>query len=230
MTLGLTKEEEAGAFEGVMPWLRATGEITDLVKAKLDRPLAAWTGTADHDLFDANDHIEDRPTPLEKKIAALAPRPMWRMERIWLPDGESSPEEDEAYEKAACVEIDGRLLHPRCLEAYADFAYSCAGLDEGEGIDEDGVPGDLEEALEWAEAGVWLIQQSLPFPFRDVLEYGPIDNRPAIRMLLAYATLLRAKSPRKATPWFRALVYMDPQDRIGARYFVPGGTHRAKSR
>ncbi|MEU5637104.1 hypothetical protein ACH47C_24335 [Streptomyces rishiriensis] len=75
MTLGLTKEQEVGAFEGVMFWLRATGEITELVKAKLDRPLAAWTGTADHDLFDANDHLEDRPTPLEKKIAALAPRP-----------------------------------------------------------------------------------------------------------------------------------------------------------
>lgn len=227
MNLGLTKEQEVGAFEGVMPWLRAAGDITELVRAKLDRPLAAWTGTSSHDLYDANDHIEERPTPLEKKIAALAPRPMWRMERIWLPDTESSSAETDAYEQA-CVEIDGRLLHIRCLDAYTQLAYSSAGLHDGEGIDEDGVPGDLEEALEWAEAGVWLIQQSLPFPFRDVLQYSPIDDRPAIRLIFAYASLLRAKSPRKATPWFTALVYMDPEDRIGARYFVPGGTHRTK--
>ncbi|MEV6421659.1 hypothetical protein [Streptomyces sp. NPDC051662] len=230
MTLGLTKEEEAGAFEGVMPWLRATGEIAELVKAELDRPLAAAVGSTEHDLFDADSYYdEERRTPLEKKIAALAARPMWRMERVWLPDSETDPEETEAYDQA-CVEIDGRLLHLRCLDAYTELAYSTAGLHEGEDFAQDGVPGDLLEALDWAEAGVWLIQQSLPFPFRDVLQYGAIDNRPAIRMVFAYATLLRAKSPRKATPWFRALVYMDPEDRIGARYFVPGGTHKQRSR
>jgi hypothetical protein len=53
-------------------------------------------GRADRDLFDANDHIEDRPTLLEKKIAALAPSPMGRMERIWLPDSEFSAGRDAA--------------------------------------------------------------------------------------------------------------------------------------
>ncbi|WP_181383608.1 hypothetical protein [Streptomyces sp. NWU339] len=37
MTSGLTKEREAGAFEGVMPWLRTTYDITTLVRGKLDR-------------------------------------------------------------------------------------------------------------------------------------------------------------------------------------------------
>ncbi|WP_228978615.1 hypothetical protein [Streptomyces sp. DH12] len=32
MSLRLMKDEEIG-FEGVMPWLRPTGEITELVKA-----------------------------------------------------------------------------------------------------------------------------------------------------------------------------------------------------
>ncbi|WP_406723853.1 hypothetical protein WJ438_03105 [Streptomyces sp. GD-15H] len=37
MTLGLTKEQEAGAFEGVMPRLRAADDITTLMRDKLDR-------------------------------------------------------------------------------------------------------------------------------------------------------------------------------------------------
>ncbi|BDM74958.1 hypothetical protein HEK616_84450 (plasmid) [Streptomyces nigrescens] len=32
MSLRLTKKEETGVFEAVMPWLRPTGEATKLVK------------------------------------------------------------------------------------------------------------------------------------------------------------------------------------------------------
>ncbi|WP_406415346.1 hypothetical protein OH809_43135 [Streptomyces sp. NBC_00873] len=42
-------------------------------------------------------------------------------------------------------------------------------------------------------------------PFRDVLLYGDTGNRPAHRILFAYASLLRLKDPRKAAPWFTAL-------------------------
>ncbi|MFF7993378.1 hypothetical protein ACFZDG_26725 [Kitasatospora xanthocidica] len=36
---------------------------------------------------------------------------------------------------------------------------------------------------------------SLPWPFRDILLYGELDNRPAHRVLYAYAGLLRRHDP-----------------------------------
>jgi hypothetical protein len=52
---------------------------------------------------------------------------------------------------------------------------------------------------------------------------GKLDNRPAHRILYAYASLLARRHPRKAAPWFRAMVYLNPPDNMGARFTVPGG-------
>src|SRR4051794_34461628 len=76
----------------------------------------------------------------------------------------------------------------RALDAYAVIAYDCAGLqDEDDFLEAEGgspalkrVPGDLHLALDWAAAGVSVLLQSLPYPFRDVLLYGN-NNRPAHR-------------------------------------------------
>ncbi|MDH6538476.1 hypothetical protein [Streptomyces sp. SPB4] len=77
--------------------------------------------------------------------------------------------------------------------------------------------------LAWAAAGVCVLQQSLPHPFRDVLRYADTDNRPAHRVLFAYAQLLRIKDPAKDAPWFTALVYLNPNDILGARFCAAGG-------
>ncbi|MEV0494469.1 hypothetical protein [Streptomyces atratus] len=209
--MGLEKKDAKAALEGVMPWLAPTGKAAAKALKKLDRPLLTWTQESQAYLFDSAAHyaeFADEPgglSPLEKKIAALPPRREWRMERIWTPDEESSEEHDAAYEKAN-VTIGGRLLHPRDLDSYATFAYEYAGLeDEGDFTDAENGTGDLTTALAWAAAGVCVLQQSLPYPFRDVLLYGDTDNRPAHRILFAYASLLRLKDPRKAAPWFTAL-------------------------
>ncbi|WP_329020304.1 hypothetical protein [Streptomyces sp. NBC_01601] len=81
----------------------------------------------------------------------------------------------------------------------------------------------VEAALSWAAAGVCVLQQSLPYPFGDVLPYGEVDNRPAHRVVYAYATLLQLKHPRKAAAWFTAMVYFSPMDNMGARFHAPGG-------
>ncbi|GHA49622.1 hypothetical protein GCM10010329_84780 [Streptomyces spiroverticillatus] len=68
-----------------------------------------------------------------------------------------------------------------------------------------------------------VLQQSLPYPFRDVLLSGDTDSRPGHRLVFAYATLLRLKHPWKAAPWFTAMVYFNPMDNMGARFLAPGG-------
>ena len=68
-----------------------------------------------------------------------------------------------------------------------------------------------------------VLQQSLPWPFRDVLLYSELDNRPAHRILFAYADLLRRRDPEAAAVWFTALVYLNPNDNVGARFIAPDG-------
>ncbi|WP_371591802.1 hypothetical protein [Streptomyces virginiae] len=63
----------------------------------------------------------------------------------------------------------------------------------------------------------------LPHPFQDVLLYDDNDNRPAHRILFAYASLLNLKDPTAAAPWFTALVYLNPPDNLGARFLAPDG-------
>jgi hypothetical protein len=120
--------------------------------------------------------------------------------------------------------VAGRLIVPRCLDAYVMEAYVAAGLGDGEDPAEADIDDeDLDEALAWAEAGVCVLQQSLPWPFTDCLPYSELDNRPTHRVLYAYASLLGRRHPRKAMPWFRAMVYLNPPDNMGARFTAPGG-------
>ncbi|MFD8782515.1 hypothetical protein [Kitasatospora sp. NPDC059599] len=151
------------------------------------------------------------------------------MKRVWTPDEESSEAYEAAYEKVS-VTISDRQLRPRDLVAYATIAYELAGLREGDGDfgDNEDDQGDvdpegLDAALEWARAGVCVLQQSLPFPFTDVLLYSELDNRPAHRLLFAYADLLRRRDPKAAALWFTALVYLNPNDNMGARFIAPDG-------
>ncbi|MDQ1052034.1 hypothetical protein [Streptomyces sp. V4I2] len=235
MGVGLEPKELKAALEGVMPWLTPTGLAVEALE-KLDRPLLAWMQDPKLHMFDSAAHYAeyaDEPgglSRLERKIAKLPPRPEWEMERVWSPDEETDEAYDAAYDKA-CITIGGRRLHPRDLDAYTVIAYELADLaDQDEEFDpndveseDDLVRGDLEAALAWAAAGVCVLQQSLPYPFRDVLPYGPIDNRPAHRLVYAYANLLQLKHPRKAAAWFTAMVYFSPLDNMGARFLAPGG-------
>ncbi|MGW1159327.1 hypothetical protein [Streptomyces sp. NPDC002519] len=235
MSVGLDPKTQKAALEGVMPWLAPAGVAAEAL-AKLDRPLMAWMQDPEFHMFDSAAHYaeyEDEPgglSKLERKIAKLPPRPEWAMERVWTPDEETDEKYDAAYEKG-CVTIAGRRLHPRDLDAYTTIAYELADLaDQDDEFDPndvespaDLVRGDLEAGLAWAAAGICVLQQSLPYPFKDVLPYGEVDNRPAHRAVYAYANLLQLKHPRKAAAWFTALVYLNPMDNMGARFQAPGG-------
>lgn len=223
----------AQAPKWVMPWV-PPGPIAMEALSALGAPLlACQTGTYfdPDDLDDAVHSSEDRPkrSPLERGVLAAGSRLEWRLEGVWALDEESSDEEIQAYEKAS-KEVAGRLLNPRCLDDYVYAAWSFAemvGIDSEDAPDEES-PADRDvvsspefiQALGWAQAGVVVLQQSLPWPFTGVLPYSVIDNRPAHRALYAYARILYAKSPRKAKQWFRSMVYANPMDNMGARYFV----------
>ncbi|MDT0485240.1 hypothetical protein [Streptomyces doebereineriae] len=235
MSLGLEPKVLKAALEGVMPWLTPTDLASEALE-KLDRPLLAWMQDPKVHMFDSAAHYAeyaDEPgglSRLEREIAKLSPRPEWEMERVWSPDEETDEAYDAAYEEA-CVTIGGHRLHPRDLDAYTSIAYELADLaDQDEEFDpndveskDDLVRGDLDAGLGWAAAGVCVLQQSLPYPFRDVLPYGCLDNRPAHRLVYAYASLLQLKHPRKAAVWFTAMVYFSPMDNMGARFLAPGG-------
>ncbi len=234
MTVGQDPKTVKKSLEGTMPWLAPSGLAMEALTA-LDRPLLAWIQDPEYNEFDSADFYADhrargdKLSPLEKRIAKLPVRQSWRMERVWTPDEESSEGYEAAYGKAA-VEIDGERLHPRDLDAYARIAYELAGVRDGEddfADDEDDLvdvdPEGLDVALEWARAGVCVLQQSLPFPFTDVLLYSELDNRPAHRILFAYADLLRRRDPEAAAAWFTALVYLNPNDNVGARFIAPDG-------
>lgn len=212
----------AQAPDWSMPWLPPTGRVTGAALAVLDRPLLAW----EEDDFDAHEYYAQFPanenSALERRIAELGERPAWRMERLWIPDEETSEAEHAAYD-AQCRDVAGVMLAPRCLDAYVQQAYDVAGLSGVADDDVEIAEEDLDEALEWAAAGVCVLQLSLPWPFMDFLLYGQIDNRPAHRILCAYARLLARRHPRAAHPWWRAMVYLNPPDNLGARFFVPGG-------
>uniref|UniRef100_UPI003F495804 hypothetical protein n=1 Tax=Amycolatopsis sp. CA-096443 TaxID=3239919 RepID=UPI003F495804 len=194
-----------------MPWVPPTGRITRKALAALDRPILAWQEDC-YAQFPA-----DETGPLQREAAKLGARPTRRLERLWQPNEESGPDELAAYE-AACRDVDGVRLAPRCLDDFDERACLAAGLRDSD--DGDPVPIDpqaLDEALAWAEAGVCVLQASLPWPFQDCLLYGQADNRPAHRVLRTYAGLLSRKRPRDAARWRRALAFLNPPDSIGAR-------------
>lgn len=217
----------------VMPWV-PPGPIALEALSVLGTPLlACQTGTYfdPDELDDAVHGSEARPkrSPLERAVRAAGPRLEWRLEGVRALDEESSDEEIQADEKAS-KPVAGRLINPRCLDNYVSLAWSLAemvDIDSDDDADEDS-PADPDvvsspqfiQALGWAQAGVVILQQSLPWPFTGVLPYSVIDNRPAHRALYAYARILYAKSPRKAKQWFRSMVYANPMDNMGARYFV----------
>ncbi len=204
-----------------MPWLAPTGVVVQDALTQLDRPLAAWRTqwSFDPDEFYSDPDCGPLTAP-EREVKKLGKRPEWRMERVWLPDGEESDQEHEEY-TTGCRDIAGEMVHPRCLDAYTEIAYGIAGtLHDDPDIaltEEDRAV--LSGALQWAEAGVCVLQQSLPFPFVDCLNYRELDNRPAHRVIHAYASILHRLHPRKALPWFRSQVYMSPDDGLGARFY-----------
>ncbi|MFK0016356.1 hypothetical protein [Streptomyces sp. NPDC091027] len=233
MWMGLETQEAQAAAQGVMPWLPPTGKLTLQALRKLDRPLLAWAPDFEAYRFDSAAYYaqfaDEGLSPLEQHIAALPPRRGWKLERVWAPDADSGDTHVDEYEKAS-VTIGGRRLHPRDLDTYAALAYEYAGLPEEDDFSApdddlalDDLTGDLDTALAWAAAGVCVLQQSLPHPFQDVLLYGDNDNRPAHRILFAYASLLKLKDPTAAAPWFTALVYLNPPDNLGARFHAPEG-------
>jgi hypothetical protein len=211
-----------------IPWIAPTSDVARSALAALDRPLRAWsTGF----YFDPDDFYSgaDRPLlPVERKVRAAGPRVEWRTECVHLPDEESSAAESAEYE-SRIVTVEGFRINPRCLDDYTTIAYQYASragwADPEDGGDDDP---DVESpvfntALEWAAAGVCVLQQSLPWPFMDCLPYAVIDNRPAHRILYAYASLLAGKHPRLAAKWFRSLVFINPPDNMGARFYRERG-------
>ncbi|OBK38608.1 hypothetical protein A5658_03555 [Mycobacterium sp. 1245111.1] len=214
-----------------MPWVKP-GALAQRVLAVLPAPLRACaTGfTFDAEEFYATCYDEDEPprrlSPAEKSIRGLGERMEWRIERVWALDDESTSEEIAAYEKGFTT-VAGCGINPRCLDDYSVRAWevlATIGYDDDDPDWELGADAESLEvhsaALEWAQAGVVVLQQSLPWPFVDVLPYSINDNRPAHRVLYAYASLLAMKSMRQAKPWFRAMLYMNPNDNLGISYAV----------
>ncbi|WP_420077917.1 hypothetical protein ACN6AT_00175 [Streptomyces sp. JL4002] len=62
-------------------------------------------------------------------------------------------------------------------------------------------------------------------PFQDVLLFGGNGNRPAHRILFAYASLLNLKNPAAAAPWCTALACLNLPDDHGARFRAGVGGH-----
>ncbi len=200
-----------------LPWVAPTAPFTRLVLDSLDRPLRAWdTGQ----VFDVEDFYEGtfNRSPLDRAIRAAGNRNEWRIEDVPLADHESSPAERALYEQGVKT-IGGFMFNPLALDHYVMQAYSfaeSAGLYYDEYMDnEDASPPEIQspsyrDAMAWAEAGVCVLQQSLPWPFLDCLPSSVIDNRPAHRLLNAYAKLLGYNHPRKAGAWFKAIAFIDP--------------------
>lgn len=224
----------SGTPPWVMPWL-APGAVAQQALAAMPYPLRACeTGiTFDPGCFGgwSDDAFlegaqKKRMRTVAKSIRDLGERLEWRFERVWALDEESRPEEVAAYEKSVKV-ICGLYLNPRCLDDYVMHTYR---LMESIGMKDDNPDWELAsdphsiavhaEALDWAQAAVVVLQQSLPWPFTGALPYSVTDNRPAHRALFAYALLLSMKSERKAKPWFRAMLYMNPDDNMGVRYIM----------
>lgn len=203
-----------------MPWIPPTDPLTSEVLTKLGSPL---TATATGELFDVAEfysQFERRDIgALERQVEAAGPRPEWRLEDVPMIDAEDSGEQKQAYE-AACVTVDGYRLVPRSLDAYTMLGYQVADFDGEPDSPDAKATGDLDYALAWTRAGISVLQQSLPYPFTGVLRYAYVDHRSAHRLLLAHALLLRQRHPRQAAVWLRAMVYLDPNDSLGAREFA----------
>jgi hypothetical protein len=203
-----------------MPWVRPSGDIARAVLAKLDRPLRVWQTGFD---FDAEEYYTQfqasEISSAERKVRETGRRMEWRMERVWQPDEESPDAEIKIYETGRRL-VDDVTLNPRCLDDYVTIAYDFAGYLDGEPPAERPPASRLASALAWSEAGVCVLQQSLPWPFIDCLPYNELDNRPAHRLLYVYARLLATEHPRKAQQLFRAMLFMNPPDNMGARYHL----------
>lgn len=75
--------------KGAMPWLAPNSAIARHALRQLDRPLLAWrTGwTFDPDEFYSDPDSGPLTAP-EREVQRLGERAEWRMERVWLLDGE----------------------------------------------------------------------------------------------------------------------------------------------
>lgn len=229
-------------------WAAPLIPVTDLARsalAALDRPLAAWRMDSYFypEEFYAGVHVLDDEldplTSIEREITALGDRVEWRFECVFQPHEESLPETVEAYE-AGVAKVGGRFINPKCLDDYTALAYGLAEaagwIDPEEDPDSyygtedpdddaesvlDVDPRGFSAALRWASAGIYVLQQSLPQPFLDCLPYAVLGNRPAHRLMYAYALLTALKDRKQAERWFKALVFMNPDDNMGARFHLP---------
>lgn len=228
-------------------WAAPLISPTDLARsalAALDRPLAAWA--MDSDFYPDEFYLgrydcdeERQLTPVEREITAVGDRVEWRIECVVKPQEESLPETVEAYQ-AGVVKVGGHFINPKCLDDYTTLAYEFAEaagwIDPEEDPDSyygtsdpeddaesvlDVDPLGFSAAIEWASAGICVLQQSLPQPFQDCLPYAVLDNRSAHRLMYAYAILTSFRDRQQAERWFKALVFMNPDDNMGARFHLP---------
>ncbi|MEW2484275.1 hypothetical protein AB0876_32285 [Mycobacterium sp. NPDC049093] len=210
-----------GAQVWTMPWIRPTRPPALAALTELPRPLAAWRTGEEFDVDDYYSQFSAKEmTPVERAVRKAGDRPEWRFEEIWLPDDESELEE---YDKD-CRLVEGYRINPRCLAEYRVMVERIVG-DEFDDPEESLPDDDLAEALAWAEAGVCVLQQSLPYPFMDCLPYAILGNRAVLECWFLYASLLSRRHPRKASPWFRGLVFANPTDNLGARYYSAGAAY-----
>lgn len=244
-----TDRTTTGSLAPPPQWAAPLIPPTDLARsalAALDRPLAAWRMDSYFypDQFYAGIYVLDEEldpplTPIEREITALGDRVEWRIECVFQPHEESLPENVEAYESGV-AKVGGRFINPKCLDDYTTLAYGFAEaagwIDPEEDPDSyygtsdpdddaepvlDVDPLGFSAALQWASAGIYVLQQSLPRPFLDCLPYAVIGNRPANRLTYAYAILTALKDRQQAERWFKALVFMNPEDNMGARFHLP---------
>lgn len=233
-----TAQDQAGPGDSARvpfwsaPWIPPTADLARSALAALDRPLAAWPLGTEFDPDEFYNPAENPMSPLERQIRHLGPRVEWRTELILQPDEESTQAEVALYE-GRIVTVGGHRINPRCLDDYTAIAYQTAEAagwvdpeeDDGEAPSDRGAaldvdPAGFAAALDWAAAGICVLQESLPWPFMDCLPYAVIDNRPAHRLLYAHALLTEHSHPRRAARLFKAMVFMNPNDQMGARFHL----------
>jgi tetratricopeptide (TPR) repeat protein len=159
-------------------------------------------------------------------ILDLGARHEFEMEQVIPFEDPEAWDMDPITEAAAAYEdgdhqdalkIIKKLLHEdlRCIDAHAHLGnWEFSTYDTPH-------PRSEDMARRHYEAGVAIAESSFPQPFKDLLPYYNIDNRPYLRCLHGYGLCLwRAGKVIEAQAVFKKLLQLNPYDQQGARFLL----------
>lgn len=153
-------------------------------------------------------------------VYRAGPRPAYEMEQV-VPGAHDGDPWDDPIDQAVqasevgdfqrAADILGACLEAdlRCLDAHAHLGK--LAFDSGFSM--------VAAALRHYRVGVAIGDLSLGESFAGVLPWGYLDNRPYLRCLHGLGLAWwRLGEPKRAQDVFRRLLWLDPEDRVGARF------------